>query len=166
MSQPISTTLHSDNLSAVYLSTNPALHSRSKHFDTDHHYIREQVALGLIETHHIPAKLQLADIFTKPLSRKLFLELRGKLGVQEMTTSLRGNVRQETMGLDTKAHDGDTKRRDPNIMKNTVMRNRGSTASSSTENEKTKMTKPALTRNRFDIFLSLQDDEAPLQLAI
>ncbi|CAA7052765.1 unnamed protein product [Microthlaspi erraticum] len=59
------TLLQCDNLYAVYLSANPALHNRSKHCDTDSHYIREQVALGLIETSHIPAKLQLADIFTK-----------------------------------------------------------------------------------------------------
>ncbi|CAN6860984.1 unnamed protein product [Brassica oleracea] len=42
-----------DNLSDVYLSTNPTLHKRSKPFDTDYYYIREQVALGLIETKHI-----------------------------------------------------------------------------------------------------------------
>ncbi|XP_019092312.1 PREDICTED: uncharacterized protein LOC109129126 [Camelina sativa] len=70
-----------DNLSAVYLSANPALHNWTKHFDKDFHYIRERVGLGLIETHHIPALLQLADIFTKPLPRPSFFDLRGKLGV-------------------------------------------------------------------------------------
>lgn len=35
------TLLQCDNLSAVYLSTNPALHKRSKHFENDWHYIRE-----------------------------------------------------------------------------------------------------------------------------
>ncbi|KAG7656784.1 Retrotransposon Copia-like N-terminal [Arabidopsis suecica] len=79
-----------DNLSAVYLSANPALHNRSKHFDTDYHYIREQVALGLIETNHILAITQLADIFTKPLPRRAFIDLRTKLGVSgSPTPSLR-----------------------------------------------------------------------------
>ncbi|CAA7055094.1 unnamed protein product [Microthlaspi erraticum] len=64
--------LKCDNLSAVYLSTNPALHSRTKHFDTDYHYVREQVALGLIETQHVPAEQQLADVFKKSLPKKLF----------------------------------------------------------------------------------------------
>ena len=68
-----STLIHCDNLSAVYLSTIPALHNRSKHFDTDFHYIREQVALGLIETLHISAQDQLADIFIKPLGRRPLL---------------------------------------------------------------------------------------------
>ena len=91
--QPHATLLLCDNLSAVYLSTNPALHKRSKHFDTDYHYIREQVALGLIETRHIPAELQKADIFTKSLPRRPFEMLRSKLGVEvNPTPSLRGDV--------------------------------------------------------------------------
>ena len=40
--------LFCDNLSAVYLTANPALHNRSKHFDTDFHYVRERVALGAL----------------------------------------------------------------------------------------------------------------------
>lgn len=105
ISQPMSTLLLCDNLSAVYLSTNPALHNRSKHFDTDYHYIREQVALGLIETRHIPATRQTADIFTKSLPRKAFMELRSKLGVAEPPPSLRGNVSDNsTMGLDNIIH--------------------------------------------------------------
>ena len=91
VSQFCPTLLHCDNLSSVYLSANPALHNRSKHFDTDFHYIREQVAFGLIETQHIPASLQLADVFTKPLARRPFVDLRSKLGVTESPTpSLRG----------------------------------------------------------------------------
>lgn len=91
--QDHATLLLCDNLSAVYLSTNPALHKKSKHFDRDWHYIREQVALGLIETKHIPAEQQIADIFTKPLARKAFEQLRSKLGVEEsLTQSLRGSV--------------------------------------------------------------------------
>ncbi|CAA7042356.1 unnamed protein product [Microthlaspi erraticum] len=87
------TVLKCDNLSAVYLSTNPALYNRSKHFDTDYHYVREQVALGLIETQHVSAAYQLADIFTKSLPKKEFFDLRGKLGVAgPPTLSLRGNV--------------------------------------------------------------------------
>lgn len=93
ISQSHPTLLQCDNLSAVYLSANPALHNRSKHFDTDYHYIREQVALGLIETRHVSSTLQLADIFTKPLPRRPFEHLRCKLGVAESPTPrLRGTV--------------------------------------------------------------------------
>ena len=93
ISQDSATLMLCDNLSAVYLTTNPALHKKSKHFDRDWHYIREQVALGLIETQHIPAELQIADIFTKALPRKAFIHLRSKLGVEETPTqSLREDV--------------------------------------------------------------------------
>lgn len=88
IAQPHATMLLCDNLSAVYLITNPTLHKRSKHFDTDYHYIREHVALGLIETRHIPSTLQVADIFTKPLARRPFVELRSKLGVDVPLTQV------------------------------------------------------------------------------
>ncbi|XP_019086346.1 PREDICTED: uncharacterized protein LOC109126899 [Camelina sativa] len=93
VSQQFPTLLRCDNLSAVYLSANPALHKRSKHFETDFHYIREQVALGHIETQHVPTQLQLADIFTKSLPKREFEDLRAKLCVgASPTTSLRGNI--------------------------------------------------------------------------
>ncbi|WZZ37809.1 hypothetical protein YC2023_034068 [Brassica napus] len=93
ISQDSATLMLCDNLSAVYLTTNSALHKKSKHFDRDWHYIREQVAPGLIETQHIPAELQIADIFTKALPRKTFISLRSKHGIEEIPTqSLSGDV--------------------------------------------------------------------------
>ena len=115
--QSQSTMLFCDNLLAVYLSANPALHSRSKHFDTDYHYIREQVALGLIETHHITADQQLADMFTKSLPRRQFNELCSKVGVGVApTSSLRGKVSpthpeaQDHNISETKASESDSQR--------------------------------------------------------
>lgn len=93
------TLLQCDNLSAIYLSANPTLHKRSKHFLNDWHFIREQVALGLIETRHISASQQVADIFTKSLPRKAFVELIHKLGVGHLPTpSFRGNISINSMG--------------------------------------------------------------------
>ena len=84
------TNLH--NLSAVQLTANPVLHSRSKHFETDYHYVRKRVALGVLEVQNVPSALQLADIFTKSLPRQSFQSLRSKLSVGNPTTiSLRGN---------------------------------------------------------------------------
>lgn len=85
--------LHCDNLSAVQLSVNPGFHARTKHFELDWHYIRERVALGLIETRHISAAFQTADIFTKPLPKAAFIHHRHKLGVgYSPTSSLKGGV--------------------------------------------------------------------------
>lgn len=71
--------LYFDNLSAVYLSANPALHKQSKHFATHYHYVREQVADGSVIVHHIPYSHQLADIFTKSLPFEAFCDLRFKV---------------------------------------------------------------------------------------
>lgn len=93
VSVPDTPQLFCDNLSAVYLTANPALHNRSKHFDTDFHYVRERVALGALVVRQIPAAEQLADIFTKSLPQRPFLSLRSKLGVTEYSdTSLRGCI--------------------------------------------------------------------------
>ena len=78
-----------DNLSALHLTCNPVHHSRSKHIDIDYHFVREKVALGLIQTRHVPSNLQLADLFTKPLSRAHMISLATKLNLRQ-TLSLRG----------------------------------------------------------------------------
>ena len=39
------TVVYCDNVSAVYLSTNPVHHLRMKHIELDIHFMREQVAL-------------------------------------------------------------------------------------------------------------------------
>ena len=90
--QPKPAVLRCDNLSAVHLTANPVLHSRSKHFETDYHYVRERVAFGVLEVQHVLSALQLADIFTKSLPRHSFQHLRDKLNVGNLSTiSLRGN---------------------------------------------------------------------------
>ncbi|GKD30332.1 hypothetical protein Tco_1241110 [Tanacetum coccineum] len=71
-----------DNTSAIAISNNPVLHSRTKHIDIRYHFIKDHILKGDIELHFVPTDLQLADIFTKPLAepilpRKLSHRLRG-----------------------------------------------------------------------------------------
>ncbi|KAK8935961.1 hypothetical protein KSP39_PZI012924 [Platanthera zijinensis] len=73
--------LHCDNSSAIALSKNPIYHSRSKHIDIKHHFIRELLEKKMIELHFCPTGRQLADLMTKPLPRDRFIELRRKIGV-------------------------------------------------------------------------------------
>ncbi|KAK2991573.1 hypothetical protein RJ640_013833 [Escallonia rubra] len=74
-------TLFCDNLAALYMSINPVFHARTKHIEVDYHFVREKVALGSLVTRFVSSNQQLADIFTKPLSRDAFQRLRTKLGL-------------------------------------------------------------------------------------
>lgn len=70
-----------DNLSAVALSHNPVLHSRTKHLELDIHFVREKVVGNALIVTHVPASQQVADALTKPLLSSLFLSTRSKLDV-------------------------------------------------------------------------------------
>lgn len=61
------TIVYCDNVSAIYLSTNPVQHQRTKHVEIDIHFVRERVALGQIRVLHVPSSHQYADILTKGL---------------------------------------------------------------------------------------------------
>ncbi|XP_057426163.1 uncharacterized mitochondrial protein AtMg00810-like [Lotus japonicus] len=74
-----------DNLSAINISKNPIQHSRTKHIDIRHHFIRELVEEKIITLEHVETELQLADIFTKALDAAKFEKLRGKLGICVLT---------------------------------------------------------------------------------
>jgi hypothetical protein len=54
---------------------------RSKHFDKKYHVIRRQVQKQVIELKHCPGLLNIADIWTKPLSKNRFELLRSRLGI-------------------------------------------------------------------------------------
>ena len=41
-----STLVYCDNVSSVYLSTNPVQHQRTKHVEIDLHFVRDRVAIG------------------------------------------------------------------------------------------------------------------------
>ncbi|KAJ1692656.1 hypothetical protein LUZ63_009354 [Rhynchospora breviuscula] len=73
-----------DNTSAILISKNPVLHSRTKHIEIRHHFIRDHVEKGDVELVYIDTKEQIADIFTKPLPTQQHLELRFKLGMLEL----------------------------------------------------------------------------------
>ncbi|XP_057452420.1 uncharacterized protein LOC130744244 [Lotus japonicus] len=74
-------TLYCDNLSAINISQNPIQHSRTKHIDIWHYFIRELVEEKVILLEHVDTEAQLADIFTKALDAVKFEKLRSELGV-------------------------------------------------------------------------------------
>nr|GEY97996.1 retrovirus-related Pol polyprotein from transposon TNT 1-94 [Tanacetum cinerariifolium] len=64
--------MYCDNRSAIALCCNNVQHSRFKHIDIRHHFIREQVKKGVVELFFVTTDYQLADIFTKALPRERF----------------------------------------------------------------------------------------------
>jgi hypothetical protein len=61
-----------DNESAIKIAYNPYEHSRTKHIDIRHHFLRDHVIKEDIVISHVRTNEQLADIFTKPLDERRF----------------------------------------------------------------------------------------------
>ncbi|KAI3510913.1 hypothetical protein L1887_18051 [Cichorium endivia] len=87
-------TLLCDNQSALFLTHNPVSHKRAKHIELDYHFIRELVLSGKLHTEFVPTKLQVADIFTKSLSRNQFEFFRDMLRIGPPPFRLKGDIRQ------------------------------------------------------------------------
>ena len=74
--------INEDNQGCISLSKNPEYHQRTKHIDTRYHYIREVIKTGEVKLEYTKTQDQVADVFTKALSKPRFEELRSKLGVK------------------------------------------------------------------------------------
>ncbi|GKB66254.1 hypothetical protein Tco_0927666 [Tanacetum coccineum] len=87
--------LYCDNKSAIALCCNNVQHSRAKHIDVRYHFIKEQVENGIVELYFVRTTYQLADIFTKPLSRERFNFLIEKLGLRSMSPEMLKRLTEE-----------------------------------------------------------------------
>ena len=75
------TELYSDNMLALTLTKNAVLHSRTKHIDIRHHFIRDLVAKGTVEVMFCSTNQQVADILTKSLSSGKHEYFRLQMGI-------------------------------------------------------------------------------------
>lgn len=73
--------LRCDNTSAINITKNPVMHSRTKHIDIRHHFLRDHVLKGDVEVTFVDTHNQLADIFTKSLAKEPFYKIRRELGI-------------------------------------------------------------------------------------
>ena len=64
-----------DNTSAINISKNPSMHSKTKNIDIKYHFVKEFVEDTKIRLEYVRTKEQIADIFTKPLPKDAFLYL-------------------------------------------------------------------------------------------
>ncbi len=65
--------LKGDNQGSIALIHNPVFHSRTKHINIQHHYIRDEVASKRIELSYVPTEKMIADGLTKALTYVKFL---------------------------------------------------------------------------------------------
>nr|KYP33448.1 Retrovirus-related Pol polyprotein from transposon TNT 1-94 [Cajanus cajan] len=73
-----------DNMSAIYLASNPVHHERTKYIDIDHHFIRELVNKKQLKVLHVKREHQVADFFTKALPAPMFKIFSSKLGIHNI----------------------------------------------------------------------------------
>ena len=70
-----------DNTSAINISKNPVQHSRTKHIEIKHHFLKDHEQKGDITLEFVSTQDQFADIFTKLVSEEQFIDIRRQLGV-------------------------------------------------------------------------------------
>jgi transposase InsO family protein len=92
LEQERSTPLMCDNQGAIALVKNPTHHSRSKHIDIQHHFIREKVESNVIEMRYIPTERMVADVLTKALAKPRHEALRQKMGLMLFGNKQSGSV--------------------------------------------------------------------------
>nr|GEV36426.1 retrovirus-related Pol polyprotein from transposon TNT 1-94 [Tanacetum cinerariifolium] len=72
-----------DNKGTIDLSENPAQHSRTKHIEIRHHFLRDNVQKGHISIEKVSSVDNITDILTKPLKHESFNYIRIGLGMME-----------------------------------------------------------------------------------
>ena len=77
-------TIYCDNIGAINISKNPVQHSRTKHIEIQHHFIRELVKDGTLILEFIHTDDQNVDLFTKPLDGRHFEFVHQNISVISM----------------------------------------------------------------------------------
>ncbi|KAL0383070.1 UNVERIFIED_CONTAM: hypothetical protein Scaly_0594300 [Sesamum calycinum] len=72
---------------SIHIITNPIFHERTKHIEMDCHIMRDASKEGFILPTFVRISFQLVDIFTKPLSLKLFGFILSKLDLVSLGPS-------------------------------------------------------------------------------
>ena len=72
-----------DNQGCISSSKNPEVHSRSKHIDIKHHFLRERVETGEVRLEYCSSERMTADLMTKALTSERFRRLRKNLNMVE-----------------------------------------------------------------------------------
>jgi len=71
-----------DNRGAISLAENPVMHTRTKHIDIRHHFVRQAIKEKKLRLEHVPTADMTADIFTKALPKIKHIKCVGLLGLR------------------------------------------------------------------------------------
>ena len=80
--------LYYDNTSAINISKNPVMHTKTKHIAIKYHYVRELVKDKEVKMEYVNRKEKIANIFTKALPKDAHEYLRGKIGVIPLSKAM------------------------------------------------------------------------------
>ena len=80
--------VYCNNKSAINISKNYMMHSKTKHIEIKYHYVRELVQDKDVKMEYVNKKEKIADIFTKVLPNDAHEYLKGKLGVIPLSKAI------------------------------------------------------------------------------
>ncbi len=86
------TTIRCDNQGCIALAKNPTHHSRTKHIDIQHHFIREKLESGEIGLKYCPTQDMVADVLTKALAKERHENLTRSMGLGVLDYLQSGSV--------------------------------------------------------------------------
>ncbi|GJY64292.1 hypothetical protein Tco_0465752 [Tanacetum coccineum] len=87
--------MYFESQSTITLSCNTMQHSRTKHIVVRYHFIKEQVENRVVELYFVKTDYQLADIFTKALTRERFKFLINRLEFNMSRTNSQAKIVSE-----------------------------------------------------------------------
>ena len=82
MNESKATIIFCDNQGAIALAKDPQFHSRMKHVEIQHNFVREKVNNGTIQLEYINTESQVADGLTKALDKGRFQTFRNAIGLE------------------------------------------------------------------------------------
>jgi len=77
--------IHQDNKSTISIAMNPVSHSRTKHIDIRHHFIRQHIAMNDVELVYCETEEMVADVMTKALPAKQHWKLISMMGMRRLS---------------------------------------------------------------------------------
>ena len=77
-----------DNKSAINISNNSMMHTKTNHISINYHYLRELVQDKEVKMKYVNTNERIVDIFTKTLPKDAHEYLRGKLGVIPLSKAI------------------------------------------------------------------------------